>query len=45
MNGHLIAAFAVLLVALAVTLGWILLQWNECRDMGHSILYCVAHVT
>ena len=28
----------------AVVFGWVFFQWNECRDMGFGILYCIQHV-
>lgn len=24
---------------------WSIIQWNECRDLGHTILYCIAHIS
>ncbi len=33
-----------IIVVLALSAGWQVLQWNECRDMGFSTLYCVKHI-
>ena len=29
---------------LVLVFGWGVVQWIECRDMGHSILYCLQHI-
>lgn len=41
-SGVLILAVIVALVVLSF--GWTILQWFECRNMGHSILYCIGHI-
>jgi len=23
---------------------WIFAQWNECRDLGLSVFYCIKHI-
>lgn len=29
---------------LALIAAWVILQWQECRDAGMSVFYCVQHV-
>ena len=31
-------------VALALLGWWLSLQWDECRSMGFSVLYCIQHI-
>lgn len=36
---------SLLIVAVVVGgLAWAYWQWNECRGMGFSVLYCLQHV-
>lgn len=28
---------------LCVSVWWCILQWNECRALGFSVLYCLKH--
>lgn len=34
-----------LLFVLGLTIGWTMLQWDECREHGFSNLYCLQHIS
>lgn len=31
-------------LVLAVGIVWTVAQWNECRDAGLSVFYCIQHI-
>lgn len=42
--GKIITYLLIMAALLTLSIGWSVLQWNECKDMGHSTLYCVGHI-
>ena len=45
-RGIAMLLIGLLLMVLMVvgSVAWSVLQWIECRDMGHSLFYCIGHV-
>lgn len=35
---------AVPFILMALLGWWLSLQWDECRSMGFSVLYCIQHI-
>jgi len=33
-----------LALLVAASVGWMIFQWGECRDMGFPYWYCVQHI-
>jgi hypothetical protein len=40
-----IGLIAMTVVVMALALAWTVLQWNECRDAGFSVMYCWQHIS
>ena len=34
----------LMLPIIALIVWWMVVQWNECRGAGLSVLYCIQHV-
>jgi uncharacterized protein YggT (Ycf19 family) len=34
----------VLLLIVAVLVWWVTLEWTECRQVGHGVVYCLGRV-
>lgn len=41
---RILAYFLIMAAVVTLSIGWAVLQWRECKAMGHSTLYCVGHV-
>lgn len=45
-DGFLLSLSIIIIVTLNVLLGvwWTVVQWQECRAFGLSVLYCIKHI-
>lgn len=43
MNRSVIVKCVVVAVLLTGSALWSWFQWKECRDLGHTVFYCINH--
>jgi len=41
---EIVVTGAGIALALLLGLGWTVWQWNECREAGLSVVYCLQHI-
>lgn len=40
-----LAIMGAIVILVLAALVWAIIQWNECRSMDFSVLYCIAHIS